>query len=45
MKTSGIRFKSVERIARSRAFGTLVVGALVVIFWLVGPVSQTWPIA
>ena len=36
MKTSPPSFRSIERIARSRAFGTVLVGGLVVIFWLAG---------
>jgi len=38
MKTSPTSFRSLERIARSRAFGSLLVGGLVVIFWLAGAV-------
>ena len=36
MKTSQTSLRSIERIARSRAYGTLLVGGLVVIFWLAG---------
>jgi hypothetical protein len=40
MKTSPHSFRSIERIARSPAFGRLLVGGLVVIFWLAG---TGWP--
>lgn len=36
MKTSQTSLKSFERIARSRGLGSLVVGGLIVAFWLGG---------
>jgi hypothetical protein len=40
MKTLPTSFRSIEQIGRSRAFGGLLVGGLVVIFWLAG---TGWP--